>query len=241
MATLTEVQREAVEPRLLRRLHAHRSGHHARPTGRHGQDPHPRRTDPDARPDGSGSHERHPRSLRRLRDPRRRRPRARPSSSGTSRGAPSAAPRSTPSGRPPRLLAEPLRRRAARRAAGPGALRHLHRPPAAPAVPRRTAVRRWLPALVAARRARGRRSRRRDHPAVAGRGLLADPDRQRPGARRRRRGARPRRARRGRATLVRSKSVGKAVLVTEAMPPAPEGKVYELWLQSPAGDMVPPA
>ncbi|WP_104105277.1 anti-sigma factor [Nocardioides sp. 616] len=42
-----------------------------------------------------------------------------------------------------------------------------------------------------------------------------------------------------RATLVRSKSVGKAVLVTEAMPPAPEGHVYELWFQSPEGDMVP--
>lgn len=42
-----------------------------------------------------------------------------------------------------------------------------------------------------------------------------------------------------RATLVRSRSVGRAVLVTEAMPAPPEGKVYEIWLQSPAGDMVP--
>jgi anti-sigma-K factor RskA len=42
-----------------------------------------------------------------------------------------------------------------------------------------------------------------------------------------------------RATLVRSRDVGRAVLVTEAMPPAPEGKVYELWFQSPEGDMVP--
>lgn len=41
------------------------------------------------------------------------------------------------------------------------------------------------------------------------------------------------------ATLVRSRSVGRAVLITEAMPPAPDGKAYELWLQSPAGEMVP--
>jgi anti-sigma-K factor RskA len=43
----------------------------------------------------------------------------------------------------------------------------------------------------------------------------------------------------GRATLTRSASVGKAVIRTEDMAPAPEGKVYELWLQSPAGEMVP--
>ncbi|WP_185995386.1 anti-sigma factor [Nocardioides campestrisoli] len=42
-----------------------------------------------------------------------------------------------------------------------------------------------------------------------------------------------------RATLVRSREHGRAVLVTEAMPPAPEGKVYELWLQTPDDDMVP--
>ena len=41
------------------------------------------------------------------------------------------------------------------------------------------------------------------------------------------------------ATLVRSKSERGAVLVTEDMPPAPDGRVYALWLQSPAGDMVP--
>jgi len=40
-------------------------------------------------------------------------------------------------------------------------------------------------------------------------------------------------------TLVRSTSVGRAVLVTENMPSPPEGHVYELWLQSPAGVMVP--
>ncbi|WP_110181044.1 anti-sigma factor [Nocardioides solisilvae] len=42
-----------------------------------------------------------------------------------------------------------------------------------------------------------------------------------------------------RATLVRSREAGRAVLVTEAMPPAPEGRDYQIWFQSPAGDMVP--
>ena len=42
-----------------------------------------------------------------------------------------------------------------------------------------------------------------------------------------------------RATLVRSVSLGRAVLVTRDMPPAPGGKVYELWLQNRAGTMEP--
>lgn len=41
------------------------------------------------------------------------------------------------------------------------------------------------------------------------------------------------------ATLVRSVSLGRAVIVTDNMPPAPEGKVYELWLQAPTGVMRP--
>jgi anti-sigma-K factor RskA len=41
------------------------------------------------------------------------------------------------------------------------------------------------------------------------------------------------------ATLVRSRSEGKAVLVTSKMPAAPDGKVYELWFQDDAGAMVP--
>jgi len=41
------------------------------------------------------------------------------------------------------------------------------------------------------------------------------------------------------ATLVRSKEVGRAVLVTHGMPSAPSGKVYQLWLQTPAGTMSP--
>lgn len=42
-----------------------------------------------------------------------------------------------------------------------------------------------------------------------------------------------------RATLVRSVAEGKAVLVTRNMPAAPHGKVYELWLQTTGGAMVP--
>jgi anti-sigma-K factor RskA len=41
------------------------------------------------------------------------------------------------------------------------------------------------------------------------------------------------------ATVVRSEKLGKAVLVTEKMPAAPDGKVYELWLRNSAGRMVP--
>jgi len=40
------------------------------------------------------------------------------------------------------------------------------------------------------------------------------------------------------ATLVHSDSVGKAVLVTEKMPPPPAGKVYQLWLDQPGEGMV---
>ncbi len=40
------------------------------------------------------------------------------------------------------------------------------------------------------------------------------------------------------ATLVRSVSHGRAVLVTEDMPAPPDGMVYQLWLQAPAGDMI---
>lgn len=43
----------------------------------------------------------------------------------------------------------------------------------------------------------------------------------------------------GTATLVRSEEVGRAVLLTHELPAPPEGKVYELWLQTPAGDMEP--
>ena len=40
------------------------------------------------------------------------------------------------------------------------------------------------------------------------------------------------------ATVVRSAKVDRAVLVTEDMPPPPDGKVYQLWLQSPSQDMI---
>ena len=41
------------------------------------------------------------------------------------------------------------------------------------------------------------------------------------------------------ATVVRSKSVGRAVLVTQQMPGPPEGKVYEAWLRDPSGTFKP--
>ncbi len=41
------------------------------------------------------------------------------------------------------------------------------------------------------------------------------------------------------ATLVVSRSEGRAVILTEDMPPAPAGKDYELWLQTPQGDLRP--
>ena len=43
----------------------------------------------------------------------------------------------------------------------------------------------------------------------------------------------------GRATVIRSETVGKAVITTEDMASAPPGKVYALWLQSAEGEMVP--
>ncbi len=41
------------------------------------------------------------------------------------------------------------------------------------------------------------------------------------------------------ATVVHSKSVGRAVIIARNLPPAPAGKVYELWLQDPAGGFTP--
>jgi anti-sigma factor RsiW len=40
-------------------------------------------------------------------------------------------------------------------------------------------------------------------------------------------------------TVVRSRSLNQAVLVAEGLPPAPEGKVYELWLNHDDAGMVP--
>ena len=40
------------------------------------------------------------------------------------------------------------------------------------------------------------------------------------------------------ASVVRSVSEGRAVLIARNMPAAPSGRVYELWLQTPAGKMV---
>jgi anti-sigma-K factor RskA len=41
------------------------------------------------------------------------------------------------------------------------------------------------------------------------------------------------------ASVVRSVAEGKAVLITRNMPAAPADRVYEVWLQTPAGTMVP--
>jgi anti-sigma factor RsiW len=41
------------------------------------------------------------------------------------------------------------------------------------------------------------------------------------------------------ATVVRSPKEHRAVIVTDDLPPAPDGKVYQLWLQTPSEDMVP--
>jgi anti-sigma-K factor RskA len=43
----------------------------------------------------------------------------------------------------------------------------------------------------------------------------------------------------GQVTLVRSTKLQQAVVVTEDMPPAPDGHAYQLWLQSPDEQMVP--
>lgn len=43
----------------------------------------------------------------------------------------------------------------------------------------------------------------------------------------------------GRATVVRSRSEDRAVIVTEDMATAPEGMAYELWFQTPDDEMVP--
>jgi anti-sigma-K factor RskA len=43
----------------------------------------------------------------------------------------------------------------------------------------------------------------------------------------------------GRSTVVRSVSEDRAVIVTEDMASAPEGKAYELWFQTPDEAMVP--
>jgi anti-sigma-K factor RskA len=40
------------------------------------------------------------------------------------------------------------------------------------------------------------------------------------------------------ATVVRSAKEHRAVIVTEDMPAPPDGKVYQLWLQTPSADMV---
>ena len=45
----------------------------------------------------------------------------------------------------------------------------------------------------------------------------------------------------GRATVVRSASENRAVIMTEDMVKPPEGKVFQVWLQTPEDDMLPAA
>jgi len=41
------------------------------------------------------------------------------------------------------------------------------------------------------------------------------------------------------ATVVRSKDEGRAVLITRGMPPAPDGRVYQLWLRDDTNHLTP--
>ncbi|THJ02733.1 anti-sigma factor, partial [Nocardioides sp.] len=41
------------------------------------------------------------------------------------------------------------------------------------------------------------------------------------------------------ATVVVSRSEGRAVILTDDLKPAPDGKDYQLWLQTPAGELQP--
>jgi anti-sigma-K factor RskA len=43
----------------------------------------------------------------------------------------------------------------------------------------------------------------------------------------------------GTVTVYRSEKLGKAALVASDLPPVAAGKVYEMWLQTPDGAMVP--
>lgn len=43
----------------------------------------------------------------------------------------------------------------------------------------------------------------------------------------------------GTVTVYRSVALDRAVVVTRGLAPAPTGKVYELWLQAPSGEMAP--
>ena len=40
------------------------------------------------------------------------------------------------------------------------------------------------------------------------------------------------------ATIVRSPSLGKAVIIADNMPAAPDGKDFQVWFQNPDGEMV---
>ncbi len=100
-----------------------------------------------------------------------------------------------------------------------------------------TVRRRWLPALVAAAvlavvgvgAAVWQPWQDDETGLTATERVLADPDAQRVSADL---------AGGGTATIVRSAKERRSVIVTEDLPPAPDGKVYQLWLQTPTEEMV---
>ena len=105
---------------LLRRLHTHRGGDHARAPGRHRQDPHQGRAHPTARHHGGGDmNEIHALSGR-LRRRRARRRRARPVRAAPRRVPGLPQPRSTSLREAAALLAETTRHRAVRRSCATG-------------------------------------------------------------------------------------------------------------------------
>lgn len=112
-------------------------------------------------------------------------------------------------------------------------------PPVVPAAPVRSTGRRWFPLLVAAAVVAilsvGAAvwqpwAQRDDARLTASEQVLDAPDAQQVSVDL---------GEAGRATVVRSVAMARAVIVTEDMAPAPSGKVYELWLQDETGTMVP--
>ena len=112
-------------------------------------------------------------------------------------------------------------------------------PPLVPVAPARSTGRRWFPLLVAAvvlavlsvgATVWQPWAERDDAQLTASEQVLDAPDAQRVSVDL---------GEAGRATVVRSVALSRAVIVTEDMAPAPSGKVYELWLQDETGTMIP--
>ena len=261
--TLTDGPARGPRARLLRRLHAHGGGDHAGPAGRHRQDPNPRRTDPAAGHDGGGvmsmndihalsgayavdalddleraRFEQPPRRLRRLprrgRQPPRGRRAARPQTAATAarRACATGCSPTSPTVRPlPPLDAGPTTPAADRTGRVDRARRR--RPVAAGAAwspPPRSSP--WSAPAARRRAAAGRRRR----PPQVAQPTAAEQVLRRAGRRRQTRTLPD--GGQGHRDRVRVSS-GKAVVITEDMPPPPAGKVYELWLSDADRRMVP--